>query len=168
MSKNKTTETTTFTLHGYIKAQIARRLGFWERTLPDMTWKSIFMSCWLKTRIAVGDLRTFLVGSKTDDILCGKRWMYLIDQIRDHKAMEPDHTIGVANWERHYVKWLDELVRLQVDCEMASFEMNYHRTGRPQYSWSRDDMSENDIAELPDWWFDGTKAKRRLREINGK
>ena len=162
MSKNKTTETTTFTLHGYIKAQIARRLGFWERTLPDMTWKSIFMSCWLKTRIAVGDLRTFLVGSKTDDELCGRRWFYLIDEIRVHKAMEPAKT---AHW---YDKWFDKLVKLEVECEMAHFEMHYHRTGRQQYSWSRDDMSAENVAKLPDWWFDGTRAKRKLREINGK
>ena len=168
MSKDKTTETTTFTLHGYIKAQIARRLGFWERTLPDMTWKSIFMSCWLKTRIAVGDLRTFLVGSKTDDELCGRRWFYLIDKIRDHKALEPDTKLPNQYWERHYQKWFDKLVELEVESAMAHFEMDYHRTGRPQYSWSRDDMSAEEIAKLPDWWFDGTKAKRKLREINGK
>jgi len=27
-------------------------------------------------------------------------------------------------------------------------------------------MSEASIAELPEWWFDGTRAKRKLREIN--
>ena len=51
---------------------------------------------------------------------------------------------------------------------MASFEMNYHRTGKIQYSWNRDDMSEESIAELPEWWFDGTKAKKQLRKINAK
>ena len=166
MSKNKTTETTTFTLHGYIKAQIARRLGFWERTLPDMTWKSIFMSRWLKTRIAVGDLRTFLVGSKTDDELCGRRWMYLIDRITAHKEAEPKNV--VRDEHGTWNDWFEELVRLEVECEMAHFEMHYHRAGRPQYSWSRDDMSAEDVAKLPDWWFDGTRAKRKLREINGK
>ena len=29
-------------------------------------------------------------------------------------------------------------------------------------------MTAEDAAELPDWWFDGTKAKRQLRKINAK
>ena len=41
MSKDKSAKPAIFTLHGYIKAQIAKAIGFHERTLPDMTWKSI-------------------------------------------------------------------------------------------------------------------------------
>ena len=63
--------------------------------------------------------------------------------------------------------WLDELIELSVDREMAYFEMLYHRDGKQKYSWSRDDMSEESIAALPDWWFDGTRAKRQLRKIRG-
>jgi len=46
--------------------------------------------------------------------------------------------------------------------------MEYHRTGRQQYSYGRGDMSEQMIAEYPEWWFDGTRAKRKLRELNDK
>ena len=143
MSKDKSAKPAIFTLHGYIKAQIAKAIGFHERTLPDMTWMSILQLLWLKIQIAISDLRTFLVGSKTDDHLCEK-------------------------WEPEYRKWFDKLVKLTVDRDMASFEMDYHRTGKIKYSWTRDDLSEADIAKLPDWWFDGTKAKRQLRKINAK
>lgn len=167
MSNNKTTETAVkFTLHGYIKAQIAKAIGFHERTLPDMTWKNILQLSWLKIQIAISDLRTFLVGSKTDDELCGRRWFYLIDLVKAHEESEPKDVVR----DKHgsWNDWFEELVNLSVLREMASFEMNYHRTGRPQYSWSRDDMSEEEIARLPDWWFDGTRAKRQLRKINAK
>ena len=85
--------------------------------------------------------------------------MYLIDQIAKHKdkiALTPDQEV-----------WLDELIELSVDKEMAYFEMHYHRDGKQKYSWSREDMSEEMIAALPDWWFDGTRAKRQLRKIRG-
>jgi len=164
MREDKSAKPAIFTLHGFIKTQIARLTGFHKP--KEVGWKLIFKSWGLKSSIAVDDLRTFLVGSKTDDELCGRRWFYLIDQIRDHKDLEPCHTLKEENWEREYIDWLDKLVKLSVDCAMASFEMHYHRTGRPQYSWSRDDMSEASIAELPEWWFDGTRAKRKLREIN--
>ena len=166
MSNNKTTETAAITLHGYIKTQIARLTGFHKP--KEVSWKLILFSWGLKTQIAIGNLRTFLVGSRTDDELCGRRWFYLIDQIRDHKDLEPCHTLKEENWEREYIDWLDKLVKLSVECEMAHFEMHYHRTGRQQYSWSRDDMSEASIAKLPEWWFDGTRAKRALRKINDK
>ena len=148
-----------YTLHGYIKAAIARKLGFWEVTLPTMTWKSIFLKCWLSIVISINDLRTFLIGSKTDDHLCGKRWMYLGDKIRDHRAK--------IELSRDQEMWLEELIELSVDREMAYFEMHYHRDGKQKYSWSREDMSEEMIAALPDWWFDGTRAKRQLRKIRG-
>ena len=79
MSKDKTTETAVFTLHGYIRNKIARTLGFHERTLPTMTWKTIFLNSWLKTQIAVDDLRTLLVGSRTDAHLCCRRWAHRHD-----------------------------------------------------------------------------------------
>ena len=165
MSKNKTTENAVFTLHGYIKTRIAKLMGF-QCKLEDVSWKIMRSSAWLKTQITFDDLRTFLVGSKTDDDLCGKRWMYLIDQIRDHKDLEPCASLPEENWEPEYRKWFDKLVELEVDKDMSWFEMTYHRTGRIQYSWNRDDMSEEMIAKLPEWWFDGTRAKRKLREIN--
>ena len=92
----------------------------------------------------------------------------MIDQIRDHVAIEPPTDLPTEKWEPEYRKWFDKLVKLTVDRDMASFEMNYHRTGKIQYSWNRDDMSEESIAELPEWWFDGTKAKKQLRKINAK
>ncbi len=104
MSKNKSAETAVFTLHGYIKSKVATAIGFHERTLPTMTWKSIFKSCWLKTQIAVANLRTFLVGSRTDDELCGRRWFYLIDQIRDHKDLEPCASLPEEKWEPEFCK----------------------------------------------------------------
>jgi len=168
MSKDKSAKPAIFTLHGYIKAQIAKAIGFHERTLPDMTWMSILQLLWLKIQIAISDLRTFLVGSRTDDELCGRRWFYLIDQISDHEAIEPSTDLPTEKWEPEYRKWFDKLVKLTVDRDMASFEMDYHRTGKIKYSWTRDDLSEADIAKLPDWWFDGTKAKRQLRKINAK
>ena len=156
--KNKTTETTTFTLLGFTKTHIARLTGFHN---PESTpWKLIPQLWWLKIQIAIGNLRTFLVGSRTDEELCGKRWFHLIDRIRDHKAFEPNP--GTPEYD----KWFDDLIELRVEQDMAYFEMLYHRTGRPQYSWSRDDMSEANIAALPDWWFDGTRAKRQLRKFN--
>ena len=145
--------------HDYIKRKIATWIGFHERTLPTMTWKSIFLKCWLSIVIAISDLRTFLIGSKTDDHLCGKRWMYLGDKIRDHRAK--------IELSRDQEMWLEELIELSVDREMAYFEMHYHRDGKQKYSWSREDMSEESIAALPDWWFDGTRAKRQLRKIRG-
>ena len=159
MSKNKSAETAVFTLHGYIKNKIARLIGFHERTLP-VSWKHILFSCWLKTDIALHDLRTFLIGSKTDDALCFKRWVWLGDQIGDHKTKEPTK----PSYE--YTDWFDQLIELRVEREMAWFEMMYHRTGKTQHSWNRNDMSAEDVAELPKWWFDGTRAKRKLREIN--
>ena len=160
MSKSKSAEPMALTPFGFLRNKIATVIGFHERTLPGMTWKSIVQLLWLKTQIAVGDLRRFLVGSKTDDHLCGERCMYLGDKIRDHKAK--------VDLTRDQEMWLEELVELSVDREMAWFEMHYHRDGKQKYSWSREDMSEESIAELPDWWFDGTRAKRKLREINGK
>ena len=145
--------------HDYIKRKIATWIGFHERTLPTMTWKSIFLKCWLSIVISINDLRTFLIGSKTDDQLCGKRWMYLGDKIRDHRAK--------IELSRDQEMWLEELIELSVDREMAYFEMHYHRDGKQKYSWSREDMSEESIAALPDWWFDGTRAKRQLRKIRG-
>ena len=159
MSNNKSVKPAILSLPGFIKEQIATAIGFHERTLPTMTWKSIFQLCWLKFDVAIHDLRTFFIGSKTDDQLCGKRWMYLGDKIRDHRTkidFTPDQDM-----------WLDELIELSVDREMAYFEMLYHRDGKQKYSWSREDMSEEMIAALPDWWFDGTRAKRQLRKIRG-
>ena len=158
--KTNTTGTSVFTLHGFIKTQIAKLSGFHK---PEETpWKIIPKLWLLKTEIAVANLRTFLIGSRTDDDLCGKRYFYLIDKVRAHKAFEPNQdTFG-------YEKWFDKLIDLRVEQEMAYFEMHYHRTGRQQYSWNRDDMSEASIAKLPKWWFDGTRAKRALRKINDK
>ena len=164
MSNNKTTETAAITLHGYIKTQIARLTGFHKP--KEVSWKLILFSWGLKTQIAIGNLRTFLVGSQTDDELCGRRWFYLIDRIKAHKEAEPIDVVrdehGIWN------EWFEKLVKLEVECEMAHFEMHYHRTGKPQYSWNRDDMTAEDVANLPEWWFDGTKAKRQLRKINAK
>ena len=159
MSNNKSVKPAILSLPGFIKEQIATAIGFHERTLPTMTWKSIFQLCWLKFDVAIHDLRTFFIGSKTDDQLCGKRWMYLIDQIAKHRT-KIDLTMDQE-------VWLDELIELSVDKEMAYFEMLYHRDGKQKYSWSREDMSEESIAALPDWWFDGTRAKRQLRKIRG-
>jgi len=166
MSKNKSAKTTVFTLNGFIKEKVAAAIGFHERTLPNMEWKSIGNLLQLKAQIAVGDLQTFLLGSKTDDELCGKRWLHLLSEIRTHKAFEPCATLPEKNWEPEYRKWFDKLVKLRVDADMAYHEMLYHRTGRQQYSWSRDEMSEHDIAELPAWWFDGTRAKSNLRKLH--
>ena len=160
MSNNNSVKPAVFTLHDYIKRKIATWIGFHERTLPTMTWKSIFLKCWLSIVISINDLRTFLIGSKTDDQLCGKRWMYLTEQVAKHKD-KIDLTMDQE-------VWLDELIELSVDKEMAYFEMLYHRDGKQKYSWSREDMSEEDIARLPNWWFDGTRAKRKFREINDK
>jgi len=159
--KSKNTETAVITLLGFIKTRIAKWMGF-QCKLEDVSWKLMQTSAWLKIQIAVDNLQTFLVGSSTDENLCGRRWFYMIDEIRDHKAFEPNHDTP------EYKEWFDKLIKLKVDKEMAHFEMLYHRTGRPQYSWSRDDMGEHHIAALPKWWFDGTKAKRKLREINDK
>ena len=161
MSKNKTTENAVFTLHGYIKTRIAKLMGF-QCKLEDVSWKIMRSSAWLKTDIALHGLRTFLIGSKTDDALCFKRWVWLGDQIRDHKTEEPIQP------SYDYTDWFDQLIKLEVEREMAWFEMTYHRTGKLQYSWSRDDVSEDSIAELPEWWFDGTRAKRKLREVYDK
>ena len=163
MRKDKTTETAVFTLHGYIRNKIARALGFHERTLPTMTWKTIFLNSWLKTQIAVDDLRTLLVGSRTDAHLCCRRWAHLAEKENDLRSKEPTQTQSPE-----YKKWFKELVELLVEKEMAWFEQKYHRTGKIQYGWNYDDMSAEDADELPEWWFDGTKAKRKLREIRDR
>ena len=156
--KTKTTGTTVFTLHGFIKTKIATLTGF---SKPEKVgWKMILFSWWLKTDIALHDLRTFLIGSKTDDALCFQRWVWLGDQIGDHKTKEPTK----PSYE--YTDWFNQLIELRVEREMAWFEMMYHRTGKTQHSWNRNDMSAEDVAELPKWWFDGTRAKRALRKIN--
>jgi len=161
--KNKTTETAVHTLLGFIKTRIAKWMGF-QCKLEDVSWKLMQSSAWLKIQIAVGNLQTFLLGSSTDESLCCRRWIYLIDEIRDHKTFEPSKLTNPID----YKQWFDELIKLKVDNEMNNFEILYHRTGRQQYSWSRDDMGEHHIAALPKWWFDGTRAKRKLREINDK
>ena len=175
MREDKSAKPAVFDLHWFIKEKIARMFGFQDTAMPairaETTWsflKLLTFKCSLKIQIWTGNLRTFLVGSQTDDELCGRRWFYMIDQIRDHVAIEPPTDLPTEKWEPEYRKWFDKLVKLTVDRDMASFEMNYHRTGKIQYSWNRDDMSEESIAELPEWWFDGTKAKRQLRKINAK
>ena len=157
MSNNNSVKPAIFSLPGFIKEQIAKLSGFHHP--KETPWKLIPISWWLKFNIAIHDLRTFFIGSKTDDQLCGKRWMYLIDQIAKHRT-KIDLTMDQE-------VWLDELIELSVDKEMAYFEMLYHRDGKQKYSWSREDMSEESIAALPDWWFDGTRAKRQLRKIRG-
>ena len=160
--KNKTTESAVITLLDFIKTKIARAIGFHERTLPNMTWKGILQLSWLKVEIAVGNVQTFLLGSSTDVNLCGKRWEYLIGKIQKHKELEPVRLTNPID----YKQWFDELVELEVQSSMTWHEMNYHRTGRQQYSYSRNDMSEEMAAAYPEWWFDGTRAKRKLRELN--
>jgi len=163
--KSKNTETAVITLLGFIKTKIAKITGFHNpEEIPLSNWKIIPSLWWLKIQIAVGNLQTFLLGSSTDESLCCRRWIYLIDEIRDHKTFEPSKLTNPID----YKQWFDELIKLKVDNEMNNFEILYHRTGRQQYSWSRDDMGEHHIAALPKWWFDGTRAKRKLREINDK
>ena len=167
--KSKNEETAVLTLLGFIKTKIAKLSGFHKpEDIQLSNWKIIPQLWWLKIQIAVGNVQTFLVGSHSDEILCGKRWEYLVDEIRTHKAIEPCHTLKEENWEREYIKWLDKLVDLEVDAKMTWHEMEYHRTGTQQYSYGRGDMSEHHIAALPEWWFDGTRAKRKLRELNAK
>lgn len=157
--QSKKTETAVNTLLGFIKTKIAKITGFHNpEEIPLSNWKIIPSLWWLKIQIAVGNVQTFLLGSSTDEALCGRRWEYLIDKIRDHKKLEPSVS--------EYTVWFAKLVELEADKKMTYFEMLYHRTGKQQYSWSRDDMSEHSIAELPKWWFDGTRPKRKLRQIN--
>ena len=165
--KSRRTETAVATLLGFIITKTAKLTGFHkpeEITLSN--WKIIPQLWWLKIQIKVGDVQTFLLGSKTDDELCGKRWLHLLSEIKEHVEMEPCATLPEKNWEPEYRKWFEKLVELRVDANMTYHEMLYHRTGRQQYSWSRNDMSEASIAKLPDWWFDGTRAKRNLRKLH--
>ena len=163
--KNKTTETAVITLLSFIKTKIAKLTGF-ERPeeIALSEWKIIPQLWWLKIQIAFDNLRMFLVGSDTDFTLCCKRWEYLIDEIRTHKEREPSKFTNPID----YRQWFDELVELEVEMTMNIHEKNYHHTGRQQYSYSRNDMSEEMIAAYPEWWFDGTRAKRKLRELNAK
>ena len=160
MREDKIAKQAILTLQVLTKTQIARLTRFHKP--KEVGWKLIFKSWGLKSSIAVDDLRTFLVGSKTDDALCFKRWVWLGDQIRDHKMEEPIQP------SYDYTDWFDQLIKLEVEREMAWFEMTYHRTGKLQYSWSRNDVSKDSIAGLPEWWFDGTRAKRKLREVYDK
>ena len=161
--KSRRTETAVATLLGFIITKTAKLTGFHkpeEITLSN--WKIIPQLWWLKIQIAFSNLQTFLVGSHTDEVLCCKRWEYLIDEIRTHKNLEPSRLTNPID----YKQWFDELVELEVDAKMTWHEIEYRRTGRQQYSYSRGDMSEESIAAYPDWWFDGTRAKKKLRELN--
>jgi len=164
--KNKTTETAVFTLLGYIRNKIATALGF--KHPEEIPWKMIFLNSWLKIQIAFDDLRTFLIGSKTDDALCFQRWVWLGREVEAHDAFEPSTKLPSEAWEPKYKKWFDKLVELKVQRELAWFEMMYHRNGKTQHSWNYDDMPAEDADELPEWWFDGTRAKRKHREINAR
>ena len=88
--KSRRTETAVATLLGFIITKTAKLTGFHkpeEITLSN--WKIIPQLWWLKIQIAFSNLQTFLVGSHTDEVLCCKRWEYLIDEIRTHKNLEP-------------------------------------------------------------------------------
>jgi hypothetical protein len=163
--KSKNTESAVITLLGFIKTKTAKLTGFHNpEEIPLSNWKIIPRLWWLKVEIAVGNVQTFLLGSSTDVNLCGKRWEYLIGKIQKHKELEPVRLTNPID----YKQWFDELVELEVQSSMTWHEMNYHRTGRQQYSYSRNDMSEEMAAAYPEWWFDGTRAKRKARELNAK
>ena len=161
--KSKKTETAVHTLLGFIVTKIAKLTGFQRpEEIPLSNWKIIPQLWWLKIQIAFQNLQTFLVGSSTDENLCCRRWEYLIGKIREHKELGA----SISELTSEYETWFNELIELEVDAKMTWHEMEFHRTGRQQYSYSRGDMSEHHIAALPEWWFDGTRAKRKLRELN--
>ena len=72
--KSKNTETAVHTLLGFIVTKVAKITGFKRpEEISLNNWKIIPSLWWLKIQIAVGNVQTFLLGSKTDEHLCEAR-----------------------------------------------------------------------------------------------
>ena len=118
---------------------------------------------WLNLCIWKDEIHMRLFGSKTNYELCVKRWEWLMtDKSQELRNDRPDPVTHPIDFNA----WIEDISDLKAEIFFAYQEANHHRTGAP-LSWRKDDMSDEDILSLPDWWFSINKYKR-MRMTNGK
>ena len=110
---------------------------------------------WLNLCIWKDEIYMRVFGSKTNYELCVKRWEYLWSVHRTIQDSRPDPVTEPEEFE----EWIRKLSDVKAEIFFANREADHHRTGCG-LSWRKDDLSDEHIADFPEWWFNLNKYKR--------
>jgi|TARA_B100001964_G_scaffold189543_1_gene211263 hypothetical protein len=111
---------------------------------------------WLKLCIYKDEIYMRVFGSKTNYELCVRRWEWLLTvRMKEVKNRMPDDQ---SSNPKKFTDWIYEYGNVIAEAHIASREADHHRSGCG-LSWSKSDMSDENIAEYPEWWFNINKFK---------
>ena len=79
----------------------------------------------------------------------------MFDKYHELKNDRPDPVTHPIDFDA----WVDEISDLKAETFYALREADHHRTGAP-LAWCKDDLTDTEILNYPDWWFSINKYKR--------